>query len=463
MEQQQQQSEGQLNENAPLSAEQEQELIQTAIAVIPKEDQAGVQKVIKTNDIVLIDSHKKKLKNFKARFPAKKYAITDDLVFDKDTYEKALEQWREVKNYRTKNVEPDFKNLKAPYVAITKFYNETCNPVIADFKLIEKPISDYVDKLEALKKAEDEKAQRELEQRLDDRVDKIIKAGAYFDGEYYSIGSEEFNVPPISLDVVSIQTMTDGIFENVLGQIIEKNEAITKAQAEKDEAARIAEEQRLAAEAEEKRLFEEQQAKLKKEQDDLAAEMAEFKRQKEELRLAQEKLAQDKLDVENRIKQDVLAKKEAIKKERIQQLTEIGLNWDGAYYSLRYKGIEVKASLTGIEDSPAELWAIKLEEITAGIVEQKKLFAIDKEAEAKKAAEDKIISDKEIADKAIAFAKEKEEQDKITRQIELVKKGDMAVWEDFILRISAIPFPEMKSTEYKNKVSDVKDYILSLK
>jgi len=236
-----------------LSEKDQTEIVKNELALIPEAERNDIMKVVKTDDIILIDSHKKKIKSFKARFPAKKYAITEDLVFSKEAYEKALEQWREVKNFRTKNAEPEFKKLKAPYVAITKFYNESTNPIIAEYKAIEKPISDYVDALEALKKAEDEKAQRELEQRLNNRVAKVTDAGAAFDSEYYSIGSEEFDVAPISLGIVDLQTMTDGIFENVLAQIIEKAAIIAQAQADKD-AADLKAKQDEEAEQERQRL-----------------------------------------------------------------------------------------------------------------------------------------------------------------------------------------------------------------
>jgi len=461
MEQQQQQASSETP--VVLSEKDQTEIVKNELALIPESERNDIMKVVKTDDIILIDSHKKKIKSFKARFPAKKYVITEDLVFSKDAYEKALEQWREVKNFRTKNAEPEFKKLKAPYVAITKFYNESTNPIISEYKAIEKPISDYVDALEALKKAEDEKVQRELEQRLNDRVAQVVAAGASFDSEFYSIGSDEFDVPSISLGIVDLQTMTDGIFENVLAQIIEKAAIISEAQAKKDEEARIVEEQRIAKEAAEKKLFEEQQAKLKKEQDDLAAEMAEFKRQKEELRLAQEKLVQDRLDEEDRLKQAELAKKEATKKERIQQLTAPGLHWDGSYYSLGYKHLKVHVSLTQIEELSIEDWDSKMNEVYAGITEQALLVKEDKEAADKKDAEDKIIADKSVADKAVADAKAKEEQDEINRQAELERQGDVPVWNDFISRLKAIEYPKMKSPLMASKVDEVKDFINGLK
>src|SRR4051812_42501824 len=89
-----------------ISPAQEQEILNTELALITNDEERNeIKKVVKTSDVILIDSHKKKIKSFKSRFPAKKFAITPELVWDKAVYEKALEQWREVKNYRTKTAE----------------------------------------------------------------------------------------------------------------------------------------------------------------------------------------------------------------------------------------------------------------------------------------------------------------------------------------------------------------------
>jgi hypothetical protein len=343
----------QIEEKEPeLSQEAQAAIVSSELALIPEEDRKEIAKIVKTADVILIDSHKKKLKSFKAKFPAKKYVITDDLVFDKEVYEKALEQWREVKNYRTKNVEPDFKKLKAPYVAITKFYNEQTAPVIADYKAIEKPISDFVDKLEALEKIEKEKEAIALKKRTDDRVDTLIKAGMSFDGEYYSIGSEEFKVPQISLGMVDIQTMTDGIFENILQQATDK-------------AAIIADETQKKAAAD---------LKLKQEAD------AEAERVRIQAKADQEKLEADKLALEN--------EKLEMQKLRIESRSEVLENMDfkkdadGTYI---YGNVFISENYMG-ETTPAD-WTTFITKLRQEIKERK-------DADVKRLEEEKLQNER---------------------------------------------------------------------
>jgi hypothetical protein len=456
----------QIEEKEPeLSPEAQAAIVSTELALIPEEDRKEIAKIVKTADVILIDSHKKKLKSFKAKFPAKKYVITDDLVFDKEVYEKALEQWREVKNYRTKNVEPDFKKLKAPYVAITKFYNEQTTPVIADYKAIEKPISDFVDKLEALEKIEKEKEAIALKKRTDDRVDMLIKAGMSFDGEYYSVGSEKFNVPTISLGMVDISTMTDGIFENILQHAKDKNDIIV-AETEKENAEiKRIEEELIAKAAEDKRLFDLQQAQLKKEQDELAAELAEFKRQKEELRLAQEKLAQKQREAEMKAAQEIAKKEEALWRGRLEELTDIGWNGQFAFDWPNDKvSVITYEELISFTDEQFTVVRSQFNSMVENRKEQQRLKDLD-EIKTRQEIADKLKKEQDevIAAKAIADKKAKDELDEKNRIESLNKQGDQAVWNDFVSRLNAIAYPEVTSQEFKDKVAKVKAYHEGLK
>jgi len=304
----------------------------------------------------LIDQHKKKLKNFKARFPAKKYAITDDLVWDKDLYDKAIAQWREVKNYRTKNVVPDFKKLKAPYVAITKYYNDVTNPIITEFSAIEKPISDFVDRLEELKKAEDEKEKIALENRTNERVAKLTEEGAAFDGEFYSAGSAKYNVPEISLGIVDIETMTDPIFENVLEQVKQKAAIVSEAEQKQKEADQVAAEQKKKeAEAAAQKLIDDQ-AKLDKEKAEIA---------------------------EQRISM------------RSEFLESIGMELTADKSSYQYKNVNIKVSNLGEWDK--ETW----DRMLSGVKEE--VAAIKKAA---KEADEKAAAEKAKSDLRAARLKE---------------------------------------------------------
>lgn len=258
-------NQGEANDQAPqLSEEQQQEILNNELAVVPEAERNEIKKVVKTADIVLLDTHKKKVKSFKARFPSKKFAITEDLVFNKEVYDKALEQWREVKNYRTKIAEPSIKELKAPYVAITKFYNDSFNPVIAELKIIEKPISDFVDKMEALEKEEKEKEARILEQKVNERRDILINEGMVFHNGYFEAGNVDFDIPLITLGEIDLKGMTDPIWEQMLTKVKQTIAQVNVKQKEKEAADKL--------EADKK---EKEAARIKKENEEMAAERIE--------------------------------------------------------------------------------------------------------------------------------------------------------------------------------------------
>lgn len=279
-----QQNEEQKEVVQSLSEDQKNELVKNELAVIPETERNEIMKVVKTADIVLIDSHKKKITSFKRRFPAKNFVITPDLVFSKEALEKATEQWREIRDQRTKVAEVDFDNLKAPYVAITKFYNEQTKPIIADYKAIEKPVSDYVDALEKLQKEEKQKEKLKAEALANERRDKLLEAGMAFDGNHYVIGSEEFEVPQISFDMADIQSLTDAIFERALANVIEAHKIIEQKTAEKKQKDADAETLRLKEEAEQKQKDEDLRLENLQKQKDLDAEKEQIRKDRIEMR-----------------------------------------------------------------------------------------------------------------------------------------------------------------------------------
>jgi len=440
--------------------QQQSEEVITDVALI-EQDKSTV-KILQEDDLKTVKETMEKVSGFKRKYTVKKLTVTD--IDSKDQKEKLRLAMADLRTTRTTLDETRKTKIK-PYQETIAFINGNYNKAIDIIKEMEAPLkvlkSDVDEKIEA----RDKEAEIQAQARLNSRVAQIINAKMVFDGEFYSIGSEEFNVPAISLGIVDLQTMTDGVFENVLGQIIEKNEAITKAQAEKDEAACIAEQERLDREAEEKRLFEEQQAKLKKEQDDLAAEMAEFKKQKEELAKQQEELAKQKEAEAARLLAEENARIEKLWRSRLEQIEDAG--WDGQKsFDSGNNGSKIftyeeliSLSLTDFENRKQTHNAMVLER------REQKRIAYEKERILKeqKELEEKQAEEERIKKQAIADQKYKEEQDELNRQAELLKLGDKSVWEDFIIRLKAITYPEFKSVDYKNKVGSVRDFITDLK
>ena len=444
-------------ESTPTPLIEEQDVI-TDVA-LTEQDKSTVA-ILQEDDLKNLKEAVEKIKSFKRKYNLKKIQVTD--IESKEQKEKLRLAIAEVRTTKT-SLEKDKKEKTLPYRSTVAYINNNYDKVIDAAESILTPLKDHKKEIDELIEAEEKKAQLMLQQRVNDRVKMLDDAGATFDGSYYSIGSEQFNIPTISLGIVDIQTTPDGIFENILQQVIEKASIIAaeteKANAEKNRL----EDERIAKELEDKRLFDLQQTQLKKEQAELAAEMAEFKKQKEELRLSQEKLTQEKLDEEKRILRIDLDKKEALIKERKLQLTEIGLNNLAGNFSLMYKGLEVKVSLYTIETAIDESWIEIMNSVHITVEQQKQLFNEDKKVADQKSVADKIIADKAIADKALADKKIQDELDEKNRIEALAKAGDQSVWNDFVSRLNAIAYPEVTSKEFKDKVAKVKAYHEGLK
>ena len=428
---------------------EEQEAI-TDIALI-EQDKSTV-KILQEDDLKNLKDAVEKIKSFKRKYGIKKMLVTD--IESKDQKEKLRLAIAEVRTTKT-SLEKDKKEKTLPYRNTVTYINNNYDKVIDAAESILTPLKDHKKEVDELIEAEEKKAELELQERVNNRVKRLIDEGATFDGSYYSIGSDQFNVPTISLGIVDIQTTPDGIFENILQQVIEKASIIAVETEKSNAEKKRLEDERIAKELEDKQVFDLQQAQLKKEQDELAAELAEFKKQKEELRLAQEKMNKEKLDEQVRLSNEAATKAKNRINARYEQLFALGMEFNSQYGCYIYEDINVD-NATEINLFNEDEWNDLIAKIIPAISERVLMTE-------KKAAEAKNISDKVIADKAITDKKEKDEMDEKTRIESLNKQGDKAVWNDFISKLKAIAYPEMKSKDFKNKVGSVRDFISDLK
>lgn len=487
-----------LLEEKPLTKDQEQEVVNNALAVISEADRNDILKVVKTNDVVLIETHKKKLKNFKTRF-AKKFVITEDMVFNKEAYEKALAAWREMKNYRTQVVVKDFQKLKAPYIAMAKYYNETCNPLIEDFKDVETPAGEYVDIMEALQKAEKDAEKIALEKRSNDRVKALIDAGAPFDGNYYAVGSEEFGVEPVSLGMDTINSVPDDIFEKLLKEISEKASFIAGKQKEKAEAAAKEQEKK----DNELRQFKEQNVKVRTRElktlglvPDVAKDgITVTTKQIEELPLDEWIALFDGIELAMEEEKNKVAKRNLIA-ARENELIAIGLTKSLTGYNRSYKDLSVHVYFETLETFDAESWGVVLDKAVSDIAKQKDAKVIDdlKANEEKELATSRenelsaywlfVSSDEKIglgkmkdtdyvsllarvkkqhSDKVDADFKTEQNRIKDENEKKLAAQGDKAMYDDFLARLREVVAPGVTTDEYKSKVATIVTFIKTLK
>lgn len=484
---------------APLTKDQEQEVVNNALAIVSEADRNDILKVVKTNDVVLIETHKKKLKNFKRRYPASDFEITEGMVFNKEAYDKALAAWREMKNYRTQTVVKDFQKLKAPYIAITKYYNETCNPLIEQFKDVETPVGEYVDKMEALQKAEKDAEKIAQENRSSQRVQTLIDAGAVFDGSYYSVGSEEFAVELVSLGMDTINSVPDDIFEKLLKEITEKALFIAGKEKEKAEAAAKEQEKK----DNELKQLKEQNIRVRTRElktlglvPDVAKDgITVTTKQIEELGFEEWNTLFDGLESSIEEEKNKVAKRNLIA-ARENELIALGLHKYATGWELNYKQICVSISYNALETLDAESWGVVLDKAVSDIAKQKEAKVLD-DLKANEEKELATVREKELApywqfvtaeekgtlgkmeaavyvsllanvkqlhsDKVAKDIKDKQVREDKEKADRLAAQGDKAMYDDFLARLKEVAIPAVTTDEFKSKVATITTFINGLK
>lgn len=500
----------QSEETETLSPEQEAELVKNELAVIPTEDKNEVQRIVKPKDVVTIGLFKSALTKFKRRFPATKFVfdITKFDPKDKELRDKAEEAWQEMKNFRTKKIQPTAKELKAPLNALLKYYNDTFNPLIEDFKKAEAAPGDFVDAWDKALEDYKQKEKRAQEERTRKRVDELIKTGAAFDGSYYSIGHEEFGVATISLGQSDINSMTDETYNLVLDQIKIAAATITTKQKEKDDAAEKERLQKQAEAEENKRIVEQLKAKQKtfrvkelkfagmvynekfKQYEcegvvvaETLIDTAEDPAWEELIANLEEKIEAAKnakalhervktresqiisYGMVTNVKGDFIASYKdsifCILKEDIEKADEdkwldlSGSAIDAINKMIEQKNLDdaaIKRKKELINDRVAKLtpywqFVTKEEHEKIGDYTPEEFTQLEKEKIAKH--DEKLTKD--IADKAAKDAKEKADK--------LAKEGEQAQFDDYVARLKAQPVPEFKTEEFKNKVATLLSFI----
>lgn len=498
-----------------ISLAQETEILNSEIALIPKADQAGVQKVAKTEDLILIGKHRKKVTAFKRKYPAANFEFKQGAEYDKAAHDKAIEAEREVRNYRTKTVEPDFDNLKSPYVTLLKYYNEQGNPIIGDLKMIQAPIKAFIEECKKAKELFDKKEERELEERTNKRLDELSEAGAVFDSKYYSVGSEEFGVAQISLGMADINAMTDVMWEKIIADIKKSAETIAAKQKEKDLRVQKELEEKQEQERRDKEQLEKDQKALKEKNAKLRAKelrLMEFALNEAgtiynnpagfslSLQMVEEmedsKWDEWVLDVEGKMEAAIKekAKRELIS-NRESELIQAGLIKTLTGFISTYKG-EVFISNEIISTDEQECWTSRVEEAIAEVAKQReqktnddrianeqKELAATREKELaqywqfvlplEKNSLGTITTDeystllqrvkKQYSDKVNTDFKNQQNQIKFENEQRLAKAGDQAMYDDFVSRLQGLSVPEVTTDEYKNKVATIVNFIRNIK
>lgn len=228
-------------------------IVKRELAGMADSDIVDLMKIIKDKDVMELAIHKKQIQKFKRKFLG-----NDKLVFttvdDKATYDQVLVAWQTVKNYRTKQIEPDKKKRTSVLTAAIQFYNQKFNPLAEDAKKIEAPLGVILDDWDKKIKDKKEEDKRKLAEQEALRTKQIEATGAVLDmgTGFYFLSAPEFEIPEVSIGATDINKISDELFEKFIKQFTETNALIIAAKEKK----------RVENEAETERL------RLKKEQED---------------------------------------------------------------------------------------------------------------------------------------------------------------------------------------------------
>lgn len=415
------------------------------------ENKEGIIKMVGEKDLPCLRTAKKQITSFKRRFSPDK--LQPKGVDDKAGIEKLKDARREMRKTRTA-LEDERTEIVDPHNDFVKKINGVYKPLVEEMKTIEAAAKKVDDEMEEAIEKEKQRVAREEEERINSRVDVLIKAGCVFDNGYYCAGSEEFQIPIVSIGIVDLKAMSNELFEKILSEIKEKVDAVNLAIAEKKQReaeakAKQEEEDRLA-----KQKFDEQQAELKRQQEEFQKQQAEFKRQQEELAAKQKWLqeAQEKEEQRKQIQEQ--ARIQSVIDKRKAELVALGLT-EHPLFSSWMLGEEVIVNSGHVLDTEFN-WDAFMKVTTPEV--QTKIQQLKDKAEEELRAEQKRIADKAIENKRLAdLAEEKRKAE------ELAKSSDSTKWAAFLEYLSNTPILEMESEEYKAKYKNALAILTAIK
>ena len=371
------------------------------------------------------------------------------------------------------------KNVRAVGIIIEKTCKAGREDAIKTQKLWlakEKELLGKIEKVQLpleleIKKFDDEVARKENEEKerrekvFQERQAVLIKYGAQ-----YNNGSFELN--HISYEIENIKQADEDIWQSI---ILPKYYAeFEKVEADK---VRIEKEREAAA------------LKLKEEQEELLRQRAEMEKERQELIEQAAEMKRMKDDAEREKRREV---EERISK-RCNQLSVLGMKYDGRYDAYVFEGINVdnKTEISLLTESE---WESLLESVTLVINERKKDIEEVREKQERQRIAGKarfsslseigVINesevnlgcmsdddwntmwsayksryDKEQHEKWLADMKLKKEMDEQKKAEELAQAGDKVKWADVLRQIKELSIPEMKSPAYRKKVAILKEKI----
>lgn len=411
-------------------------LVENLPAVIEKDEREKVaMTILKKSDLKIIEDIKAKIVTFK-----KYESLTIEDENDSEGYETVRKAVAEMRTTRT-GAEKQRKDMTKPYRDTVTFINDFFD-VADDIKLIEQPLKKRLDEIDEIEESRKRKKKEEEEQKINDRVNELLKYMAW-DGGYYSLASvPELNITEMSIGVVDVRSMSDDLFKQFLQQVIDKSALIN---IEKEKAQKIADE--LAAEA--KKKDDEEKAEFARKQQEFQKQQDEFNKKQAELQQKEDELKQKELEEIDRKNKEAKDKRDAVIKERLAELN-VGLNFRDDQEDYFY--LDIKLTRSFLVDASESEWAeFKEKQFNQAIAkEHGRLEKIKKEAEDK------------IAKEAIEQENKRKADEQKRKDEELAAASEKVQYEHCVGQLKLILVPELKSPKYKKLSDTIRDFINGL-
>lgn len=347
---------------------------------------------------------------------------------DREGYIEIKEARKEVRQWGIL-AEKICKTGREDAIKIQKLWLSKEKEVLGKIAEVQNPLDVEIKKFEDEQERIEQNKIRKQEDQNIQRQSTLSKLGAvYQDGN--------FILNHISYEAVLIKDADNDIWE---ATILPKY----KAEYEKNEALRVAEEKKREEESE----------ILKKEREELDRQQRELKEAQDALRLQQEQ-------AQNVIRQEEERRVTEERKRRNDlQMTRLNLLLPVNPYGA---DVDMATLWTLEEDKFNEILKIKTEEfeVKKKRDEEDKLERIEKEKQeaielAKKEERDRQQREQEAE-------KVRKEAEEFKRQQELSEASDKEKWDYLILQIAAIELPDMKSGAYRKAVQYVNKYFTEL-
>lgn len=323
--------------------------------------------------------------------------------------------------------------MTEPYREAIDIINGKFMEKIEEIKSIEEPLKKRKEEIEDIQERIKKEKLMAEEQRVNNRINELIKNGCVFDGEFYSISSPEYNVSESSIGVVDIRNMSDELYKQFLQVVIDKNTVITMGEDLKKER-QWKEEERKKKEDEEKQAALD---KMKREQEEKDAEIEKLKDMLKKQQEAADKAERERLD--------------GIYQTRSRFLLQQGMSEGYDMFTYGDKSIK-KNDIRNMEDSQFNSLVAPITEFIAKDMAQK--------AEEKRREEEARIED--AKKKAIEEENKRKEEEALKEQEKLAASSDKVKYEALVSSLKEIKFPDFKSTKYNAKVNAIKKFIDSL-